>query len=164
MKKLMYIGMLLLTVVLSACGVPEEEIITSNLNRTMIQDLTATRLANISYEEQQAKFDEYRTRMEFEVWERKFDTEIALTQHELAIAEHYLLVPKRSRIVKLVEDVTDESYRYLVVAEMTAVPENGDLTDPSIEQKIFFTYWYTFNKEGILIDIHEKHRKDGITV
>lgn len=153
---------LTLTFLLTGCGNNDKEIIISNQNKTMIQELTAIRLSNLNYTTQQDKFAEYRTRIDYDLWQRKFDVTTTLTQIELAVAEQYSLVPKQNRITKIVEDVTETGYRYLVLAEMVAVPENASLSDTSVEQVIKITYWYDFDQDGVLINLHEKHRKGDV--
>lgn len=151
MKKIYVV--LFVVLLLAGCSSKNPELtLRQNTESNMVQHLTEVRLSNLDYAAMQRVYEDYRTKMDFTVWNGYFDLSIGAVQYDTQVAETFNLVPKSYKTDYITSEVTDEGSVYILATTMVAVPTGTDPSDSSRDRNIHVYFMYTFNEEGVLTE------------
>lgn len=161
-NRIVMLLILLAIFTLSACNQPSDKsVIRQNNEQSIVRELIDARLQNHSFEEINEIHTQYRTKMEYVVWENYFDVSQVHLHDLISITEAYNLVPKSYTITNTASDTKNGVNTYLYTTELKAVA-TGSLMEDAQMERIFTVYFmFKFDAEGVLVDFHTTNRLES---
>lgn len=164
MKKIIFMALILVSVfTLTGCNAPSDKsVIRQNNEQSIVRALIDARLQNHSFEEINEIHTEYRTKMEYTVWENYFDASQVHLHDLISITESYNLVPKSYSIVNTASDHKEGVNTYLYTADLKAVVTGSQISDTQQERSFTVYFMFKFDEDGILVDFHTTNRLESL--